>query len=265
MRASVDTPAQYFRYRSTPMSGPECGSSVLTVLAQWEKFDGRVLQEATVSLIINGQLWLELLCTPTDLEALAMGYLFNEGWIQSSTEVTSLKASANGEKVEIRLTHGLALPALWNFDEMDQPAIRKFNDPWTMPPERILELQTGLPHEQGLSFRIGGMHTSILSDSEAALARAEDAGRLNTLDKLAGQLLLERLDPQRRILLTTGRISSGMVQKTYRMRAAMLVSRSTPSAASIHMAQDLGITLIGCVRRDQFNIYTHTERVEGAR
>jgi FdhD protein len=66
----------------------------------------------------------------------------------------------------------------------------------------------------------------------------------------------------RKILLTTGRISSEMLQKSARMGAAMVISRTSPSSLSIELAQKWGITLIGYARRDRFNVYAWPERLE---
>ncbi len=93
------------------------------------------------------------------------------------------------------------------------------------------------------------------------MVAAEDIGRHNTLDKIAGQCLLRQLWPSTRILITTGRISSEMLQKAARLRAPILVSRTSPSSLSIEMAERYGITLVGYARRQRFNVYTHPRRV----
>jgi FdhD protein len=65
----------------------------------------------------------------------------------------------------------------------------------------------------------------------------------------------------RRIILTTGRISSEMLQKSSRLRASVVVSRTSPTLLSVEMAEEMGITLIGYARRNQFLVYTHPERL----
>jgi FdhD protein len=107
----------------------------------------------------------------------------------------------------------------------------------------------------------GGVHTSALCDGQRIQIVAEDIGRHNTLDKIAGRCLLEGISLPRRILLTTGRISSEMLQKSARLKASIVISRTSPSSLSIELAQKWGITLIGYARRNRFNIYTHPERI----
>lgn len=93
---------------------------------------------------------------------------------------------------------------------------------------------------------------------------AEDIGRHNTLDKIAGRYIMERINPVRKIIVTTGRISSEMIQKAGRIGAEVVISRTSPSSLSVQMADELGITLIGYARRDRFTIYTHREVILSA-
>jgi FdhD protein len=114
---------------------------------------------------------------------------------------------------------------------------------------------------QDLYRRTRGVHSSALSDGERLIFKAEDIGRHNTLDKLAGLLLESDQAAAPRYILTTGRISSEMLQKSARMQAPLVVSRTAPNSMSIRMAEELGITLIGYARRDEFTVYAHAERL----
>ena len=98
---------------------------------------------------------------------------------------------------------------------------------------------------QELYRETGGVHTSALSDGEKIMLVAEDIGRHNTLDKIAGLCLMNDLWPETRILISTGRISSEMLQKAARIQAPILISRTSPSFLSIAMAERYAITLIG--------------------
>jgi FdhD protein len=100
-----------------------------------------------------------------------------------------------------------------------------------------------------------------LSDGQHILYQVEDIGRHNTLDKLAGRLLLESGVGSPKILLTTGRISSEMMTKAIRMGVEVVVSRTSPTTHSIQLAQAAGVTLIGYARRTEFLVYTHPERL----
>jgi FdhD protein len=115
---------------------------------------------------------------------------------------------------------------------------------------------------QGLYQKVRGVHASALSDGKEILILCEDIGRHNTLDKIAGKMLLEEIQPDRKILLTTGRISSDMLQKAARIGSSMLISRTSPTSLSIELAEKAGVTLIGYARGRQFMIYTNPQRVQ---
>jgi FdhD protein len=131
-----------------------------------------------------------------------------------------------------------------------------------VPPETIGHLVDQLFEAQSLYRETGGVHTSALSDGEKIVVVAEDIGRHNTLDKISGLCLMNDISLETRILITTGRISSEMLQKAARMNAPILISRTSPSSLSIEMAERYGITLIGYARRHRFNVYTNPQRVE---
>ena len=82
------------------------------------------------------------------------------------------------------------------------------------------------------------------------------------LELIAGLCLMNNVWPETRILITTGRISSEMLQKAARMKVPILISRTSPSSLSIEMAERYGITLIGYARRHRFNVYSNPQRVE---
>lgn len=105
-----------------------------------------------------------------------------------------------------------------------------------LPTERILNQMDMLLEAQDLYRETGGVHTSALSDGTQVVVSAEDMGRHNTLDKIAGLCLMQNIWPENRILLTTGRISSEMLQKTARLGATGLISRTSPSSLSIELA-----------------------------
>ena len=128
-------------------------------------------------------------------------------------------------------------------------------------PEAIGPLVDQLFESQSLYRETGGVHTSALSDGQEILVSAEDIGRHNTLDKISGLCVLRDVWPKTRILITTGRISSEMLQKAARLQAPILISRTSPSSLSIEMAERYGITLIGYARRQRFNVYSNAQRV----
>lgn len=236
----------------------------------WERLERPVITETPVSLTVNGQEWLTLMCTPLDLEALAVGFLFNEGIIHSAEEISLLQVCAAQTNVDVWLTHPAEKPADWRRTsgcvggatsvplENLRPSLA---DGFVFPVQVITRHMDDLLERQTLYRQSGGVHTSLLTDGTNVIASAEDVGRHNSLDKVAGKCLLENLRPAHRVLVTTGRISSEMIQKAARMGAAMVISRTSATSLSIRLAQKWGISLIGYARRDQFTVYTHPERI----
>jgi FdhD protein len=235
----------------------------------------QVIVEQPVTLSVNGEEWVTWMCTPIDLEAMALGFLFNEGHIKSAAEVEILHICDAGDQVDIWLSHGVKKPRLWRRTSGctggytavdDQYPARPFKNKENLnginlTPEKITRLVSALFENQEVYKQTGGVHTSALSDGNEVLIVAEDVGRHNTLDKLAGRCLLDHIIPSQIVVLTTGRISSEMLQKASRMGAQVIISRTAPTSLSIQLAQERDITLVGYARRDRFNVYTHPERI----
>ena len=239
---------------------------------KWEPIDSETIVETPVSLTVNGEPWLTFMCTPTDLEAMAVGFLYNEGVIGKLDEVADVRLCEHGDNVDVWLNRSIRPPRSWRrtsgctggVTAVDLLAMSGVTFDPNLPrfePEVIGTLVDLLFESQELYRETGGVHTSMLSDGERLVLAAEDIGRHNTLDKIAGLCLMQNVWPATRIVITTGRISSEMLQKAARLQAPVLISRTTPSSLSIEMAQRYGITLIGYARRQRFNVYSNPQRV----
>ncbi|MFH2102863.1 MAG: formate dehydrogenase accessory sulfurtransferase FdhD [Chloroflexota bacterium] len=228
-----------------------------------------VISEAPVSLTVNGQTWLTFMCTPTHLDALALGFLFNEGVIGSMDDVEDTRVCEHNDNVDIWLKHEAEQPRHWKrtsgctggVSAVDLLPAHPVTAMYTLSVDQVTGLMTHLLESQSLYRLSGGVHTSALCDGEKMLIVSEDIGRHNTLDKIAGLCLIKNIWPEQRILLTTGRISSEMLQKAARMNVGIVISRTAPSSLSYKMAQKTGITLIGYARKDRLRVYTHSERI----
>jgi FdhD protein len=240
---------------------------------KWKSFDAETIVETPVSLTVNGEVWISFMCTPVNLEALAVGFLYNEGIIEKMDEVSDVRVCEHGDNVDVWLDHAVEQPASWRrtsgctggmtaVDLLAKPNVNFEENRLKVGPEAVCGLVEQLFESQSLYKETGGVHTSALSDGEKIVLSAEDIGRHNTLDKIAGLCLINNIWPQTRVLITTGRISSEMLQKAARLDAPILISRTSPSSLSIEMAERYGITLIGYARKHRFNVYSNPHRVE---
>jgi len=252
----ADAPAEIHRYHR----------------GRWERSPGRVVVEAPLDLAVNGEHWVTLMCTPTLLRPLALGFLYNEGVIQSQAEIVTVDICAGGDQADVWLIHIADKPSSWQrtsgcaggvTSAPDPAANALVVEPGCVEPQEILNMMALFLGSQELYRRTRGVHSSAISDGEKLLFQAEDIGRHNTLDKLAGLMLEAGQVPGRRFILTTGRVSSEMLQKSGRMGAGVVISRTAPNSMSIRMARELGITLVGYARRDEFTVYAHAERLAG--
>jgi FdhD protein len=239
---------------------------------KWKHLDAETIVETPVSLTVNGKVWLSFMCTPVHLEAMTVGFLYNEGVIEAMEDVADVRVCEHGDNVDVWLNHQVEQPASWRrtsgctggvtaVDLLAKPDVSFEQNKVKVGPEAIGHLVEMLFESQELYRETGGVHTSALSDGETILLSAEDIGRHNTLDKIAGLCLMNHMWPERRILITTGRISSEMLQKAARLQTPILISRTSPSSLSIEMAERYGITLIGYARRHRFNVYSNGQRV----
>jgi FdhD protein len=89
----------------------------------------------------------------------------------------------------------------------------------------------------------------------------EDIGRHNCLDKLQGAALLAGIPTRDRILLSSGRISSEMINKARRLETPIVCSRTSPTSLSVALAEAWNITIVAYLRQDRMRVYTHPERV----
>jgi FdhD protein len=237
-----------------------------------ESIQGNTITETPVALTLNGEVWTTFMCTPVHVEAMMVGFLFNEGVIDSMNEVADVRICEHGDNVDVWLTHEAPKPDSWTrtsgctggvtaVASIERPEPVSVSEEFNLLPGQINDLVEMLFESQDLYRETGGVHTSALSDGDHIILSAEDIGRHNSLDKISGLCLMENIWPKKRILITTGRISSEMLQKGVRMGAKVVASRTSPSSMSVELAEAWDITLIGYARRTRFNLYAAPERI----
>ncbi len=109
----------------------------------------------------------------------------------------------------------------------------------------------------------GGAHSCALADKQGSIILfTEDISRYNTIDKILGEAFLKNIFREDKIILTSCRITLDILIKIAFGRVPIIISRAAPTDQAIDLAQRIGITLVGFVRGERMNIYTHPERIE---
>jgi FdhD protein len=238
----------------------------------WRSIDGEVIEEGFVSIFVNGAELATVMSSPREQDRLALGFLCNEGIINSIDEVRAIHICPSGACVDVwlkrpdfirpnRLILTSGCGGGVTFDDLTKTIV-PLNTDRSIAPERLSALMIAMQQRASLYARARGVHTSALSDGEQLVAVAEDVGRHNTIDKLRGACLIEQIDSDGLIVLCTGRISSEMINKVARMGCPIVASRTSPTSLSVKLAREWNITLIGYLRRESMRVYAHPERLK---
>jgi FdhD protein len=239
-----------------------------------------VVIESAWSLVVNSQHWLTILCTPTKLSYLVLGFLYNEGLITSPDDVLDLQISQPPEgvvRVELQ-NQALRLPQQRTLTSgcgsgitfVDLAAARDpVQSSLQVTAAQISDLMSQLMAAIADDYRrVGGFHTAGLgvpslpgSDGNQLLMIATDIGRHNTLDKVAGECLARNICMREAILLTTGRVSAEMLGKAARMQVPIVATLNSPTHLAVELARAWRLTLIGYARGAKMHVYTGWQRV----
>jgi len=235
----------------------------------WKEIERPAPQEVSINLYVNGKFWLTFKCSPFLIEMMAIGFLYNEHIISSKSDLAHVSTCENNSTVDIWLNYTVERPENWvktsgctggqTSSAAFIEAVSDSNE--IICPQIIIDQMLKLHTLQIQYHQTRGIHCSILTDGIEYDLVAEDIGRHNTIDKLAGQLLFDTRLWKRKILITSGRISSEMLQKSARVGASIVVTRTSPTQASIQSAAELQICLIGYARKNQFTVYSHPEKI----
>lgn len=220
--------------------------------------------------------------TPSRDEELALGFLFTEGIIQNYEQVERIKYSElEPNKVTVVMKEGY-VPNLntseRNFyttsscgvcGKASIDAIHVVSSFSSQPdlvivPRRIFpKIFSEIHSRQNIFESTGGLHASCLFDLEGNFQMIfEDVGRHNALDKLIGSAFKNGILPlQGSILLLSGRGSFELIQKAHMAGIRIIAAIGAPSSLAAEMAESCGITLVGFLSKEKFNIYTGFERI----
>ena len=250
-----------------------------------EPVEDQVAVEAPLEVRLNGVAFSVIMRTPGDDRALALGFLFHEGVVDSRGDVERVDilesgdvvnvvfvrsrgdavAAAIAERRQVTMNSSCGMCGRRSLDSLAVEAARPATG-WSVTPEVVQLLPARLREAQSVFARTGGLHAAALFDVEGHLdASAEDVGRHNAVDKLIGQALdTGRLPLSTSVLCVSGRSSFEIVQKAWRAGIGFIAAVSAPSSLAVDLAREANITLLGFVRDSRFNIYAHPQRIRAA-
>jgi FdhD protein len=241
-----------------------------------DRIQDTIVREFALTLFLNTHEVTTLICTPSNLEYLAAGYLFSEGLIKEKNHI---------KDIYIDLKEGLARVITWKDDLVKSniypktlitpKADRILSLPNDINIEKKPPIKTNITIEKDEIYSLmdkfdlspqifmstGGTHSAALCDKKDLLLFREDIGRHNAIDKIFGECILRDIQTDDRILITSGRVSSQTLNKVSKTNLPFLISKSAPTDLGIEISKQAGITLIGFVRGRRMNIYTHDWRV----
>lgn len=231
-----------------------------------------IARECPLTVVLNNQEMVTLLCSPQDPKYLAVGFLLSEGLLDSREDVTRITVDERGDVVRVDtgedkgpagepLCKRLITPGT-SRKPADARVPSKVECETRVTVPKIFSLVKKFQQRSRLYLETHGVHSAALCDKDI-LVFAEDIGRHNAIDKVFGKCLLENVPTLGRIVVISCRISSEILLKVARRNTPVIISIAAPTDVAVELADNLGVTIIGSVGGDSMNVFTHDWRVAG--
>jgi FdhD protein len=241
-----------------------------------------VAVEEPLHILVNGEHYASILCSPAEKEALVVGNTVSEGLVGSIDDIREIQEGTQGEfrvtlKEGINVSKQLEVSSSfkrlilsscgsadsWPMSKLiDRINVPKVIDATRFAASIVSEGAKGLNVLASTYRKTGGVHAAALYNTEGGLiAFAEDVGRHNAVDKVLGLVLLRRQTLAGNFLALTGRLTGDIVLKAARLGIPLVVSLSAGIDSGIDVARKTGVTLLGFARGDRMTIYSFPERL----
>ncbi|SHJ09022.1 formate dehydrogenase accessory sulfurtransferase FdhD [Parasporobacterium paucivorans] len=207
-----------------------------------------ILLEERYTMEINGVNCGEFFCLPDNLLQLACGHGLAKGLIGMQDEVAEFMVDEDAR--------GLCLRTSPAAEEKSRKEINA-----VFSPDDVHRLNQAFNRKCYLFHKTGAAHSVALADRDGILIFMEDVARHNALDKVIGEMFLQGLTPEGKMLIFSGRLAQDMIGKILSCGVKVLVAPGAPTLAAVHLAEMNKITMMGFVRKDHINIYTSPERI----
>ena len=235
-----------------------------------------VVREMPLTVFLNDREIITLLCTGAHPKSLAVGFLKSEGLLQKLSSLRHVEVDENGQTVRVytsentelaeqlfgkrTITSGCGKGTIF-YNVLDSLQSQPLKSQLTIKADQVRQLMAELHSRSELYRRSRGVHNCGLATTEKIVIFRADIGRHNAVDMILGECFLNEVDPNDKILVTTGRITSEILIKAAKSQIPMLISRSVATSLSLELANSLNMTVIGNVRGGSILAYTGGENL----
>ncbi len=242
-----------------------------------EKED-RVVVEQPATIKINGKEFITIVCSPEHMEEMAIGFLVSERIIPNYRDIQEIRVDEKSGTVHVtaekvypffeQLQNKRFISSCCGMSRQgfvfahDAMIAKKMSDVRvTLTPQNCFQLMDDMAASAEMFKQTGGVHNAALCDANGIIVSRMDIGRHNALDKIYGHCLMNRIDVRDKVIVFSGRISSEILLKVAKIGCEIVLSKSAPTELALTLADELGITAVGFIRGESFNLYTHPERI----
>jgi formate dehydrogenase accessory protein FdhD len=242
--------------------------------------EASVAEEVPAAFVYAGRSHAVMMCTPADLEDLAVGFTLTEGIVDAAADVGAVRVARHSRGVELAVDvppaaaerllarartiagrTGCGLCGVEAIDEAVRPP-RRVSSALRVAPAALWRAGAALEAHQPLNAETRAVHAAAWcgADGEPRVVR-EDVGRHNALDKVIGALVRAGVDPGDGFVVVTSRASFELVQKAATAGVPLLAAVSRPTGLAARLAERAGLTLVALLRGERADVHAHPERL----
>ncbi|MFJ6208161.1 formate dehydrogenase accessory sulfurtransferase FdhD [Lysinibacillus sp. NPDC092081] len=245
---------------------------------QIKEIEDTVVTEYAVTVKINEQEFVTMVCTPEYVEDMVIGYLASERIIRDYEDIEAIWHQEKEGFVHVKtkrvnpyfqqiqnkryITSCCGMSRQGFVFANDALVAKKMEGIHVrITTDDCFRLMRDMQDLAEIFKQTGGVHNAALCDANGVLLSRMDIGRHNALDKIYGYCLKNKISIQDKIIVFSGRISSEILLKVSKIGCEIVLSKSAPTELALQLAEQLGITTVGFIRQNTLNIYTHKERI----
>ncbi|WP_374726333.1 MULTISPECIES: formate dehydrogenase accessory sulfurtransferase FdhD [Priestia] len=243
-----------------------------------ESVEDKIVTEFPVTVKINEEEFVTMVCSPQYIEDMVIGYLASEGVIRAYKDIKNIWVQEKEGYVHVTIDK--LNPYFQNLQNKryitsccgasrqgfvfinDALTAKKMNDiSVELSIKDCFQLMNKLQQSAATFQETGGVHNAAICDKNGFMLSRMDIGRHNALDKLYGYCLKHHISIRDKVVVFSGRISSEILLKVAKIGCEVVLSKSAPTELALNLAEELGITTVGFIRNNSLNIYTCPERI----